>query len=78
MKAVIEGGAAIVRSPLGFANGLSYAFRGMRFVYFQHPTLARYWLFPVLITAVAIYGSALVRSGRSGRPASQGPIRSIW
>jgi CysZ protein len=56
MKAVIEGGTAIVRSPFGFANGLSYAFRGMRFVYFQHPKLARYWLFPVLITAVALFG----------------------
>lgn len=46
----------MVKSPLGFANGLSYAFRGMRFVYFQHPGLVRYWVFPIAITAVAIYG----------------------
>jgi CysZ protein len=26
----------------------------MRFVYFQHPKLARYWLFPVLITGFAL------------------------
>jgi len=26
----------------------------MRFVYFQHPALARYWLFPVLITGGAL------------------------
>ena len=55
MKGVIEGGAAVVRSPVGFARGLSYAFRGMRFVYFQHPALVRYWVFPILITAVALF-----------------------
>ncbi len=55
MKEVIKGGAAVVRSPLGFARGLSYAFRGMRFVYFQHPTLVRYWVFPILITGVALF-----------------------
>jgi len=43
-----------VRSPIGFVRGLSYAFRGMRFVYFQHPKLARYWVFPVLITGFAL------------------------
>jgi len=26
----------------------------MRFVYFEHPKLARYWLFPVLITGLAL------------------------
>ena len=56
MKAVMEGAGAVVRSPLGFVRGLSYAFRGMRFVYFQHPGLARYWLFPVVITGVALFG----------------------
>jgi CysZ protein len=29
--------------------------RGMRFVYFQHPKLARYWVFPILITALALF-----------------------
>ena len=43
-----------MKSPVGFARGLSYAFRGMRFVYFQHPKLARYWVFPVLITGFAL------------------------
>jgi CysZ protein len=28
----------------------------MRFVYFKHPKLARYWLFPVLITGLALAG----------------------
>jgi len=54
LKGVIEGAGAVARSPVGFARGLAYAFRGMRFVYFQHPTLVRYWLFPILITAGAL------------------------
>lgn len=54
MKGVARGAGAVVRSPVGFARGLSYAFRGMRFVYFQHPRLARYWVFPILITGVAL------------------------
>lgn len=44
----------MVRSPIGFARGLSYALRGMRFVYVQHPKLARYWVFPILITGLAL------------------------
>jgi CysZ protein len=44
----------VVKSPVGFARGLSYALRGMRFVYFQHPKLARYWVFPILITGLAL------------------------
>ncbi len=53
---------AVAGAPIGFARGLSYAFRGAKFVYLQHPGLARYWLFPILITAAALfwvfYGSA--------------------
>lgn len=45
---------AVAKSPMGFARGLSYALRGMRFVYFQHPRLARYWSFPILITGAAL------------------------
>ena len=44
----------MAKSPVGFARGLSYALRGMRFVYFQHPKLARYWVFPILITGLAL------------------------
>ena len=44
----------MVKSPVGFARGLSYAVRGMRFVYVQHPKLARYWVFPILITGLAL------------------------
>ena len=43
-----------MKSPIGFARGLSYVLRGMRFVYVQHPKLARYWVFPILITVLAL------------------------
>lgn len=39
---------------IGLLAGVGYAFRGARFVYFQHPRLARLWLPPVLITALAL------------------------
>ncbi|TNF60801.1 MAG: hypothetical protein EP303_06675, partial [Deltaproteobacteria bacterium] len=54
MRSVAQGVGAVVKSPIGFARGLSYALRGMRFVYLQHPKLARYWVFPVLITGLAL------------------------
>ncbi|HSN81162.1 MAG TPA: EI24 domain-containing protein [Polyangiales bacterium] len=56
MKSIIHGAGAIARSPVGFARGLAHVFRGMRFVYLQHPGLARYWLIPVLITGIALFG----------------------
>lgn len=46
----------VAKSPIGFARGLSFVLRGMRFVYLQHPGLARYWLIPILITTVALVG----------------------
>lgn len=56
MRGVAKSAGAVVKSPIGFARGLSYVLRGMRFVYFKHPKLARYWLFPVLITGLALAG----------------------
>jgi CysZ protein len=56
MSRVARGAGAVAKSPVGFARGLSYALRGMRFVYFQHPKLARYWVFPILITGFALFG----------------------
>ena len=41
---------------IGFLAGVGYALRGARFVYLQHPHLARLWLPPVLITALALVG----------------------
>lgn len=56
MTRIARGAGAVVKSPLGFARGLSYVARGMRFVYWQHPALARYWVFPIVITGVALVG----------------------
>ena len=54
VKNIMQGAGAVAKSPIGFARGLSYALRGGRFVYFQHPKLARYWVLPILITGVAL------------------------
>jgi CysZ protein len=54
VKDIMHSAGAVAKSPMGFARGLSYALRGMRFVYFQHPGLARYWLFPIVITGAAL------------------------
>jgi CysZ protein len=43
---------------IGFFSGIAYALRGARFVYFQHPRLAKWWLPPVAITAVALFAAA--------------------
>lgn len=56
MKGVVRTAGSVAKSPVGFVRGISYAFRGMRFVYVQHRGLARYWLFPILITGVALIG----------------------
>jgi CysZ protein len=54
MKDIMHGAGAVAKSPIGFIRGVSYALKGMRFVYFQHPRLARYWVFPILITGAAL------------------------
>lgn len=50
----------LARAPgtvaLGFLQGLSYPFRGAKFVYIQHRALARIWIFPMLIVVAAIIG----------------------
>ena len=70
MKVIIQGASAVAQSPLGFVRGLSYTIRGMRFVYLQHPRLARYWLFPILITTAALasvfYGAGTLYDDLSG------------
>lgn len=39
------------RPRLGFSSGLRYPFWGLRFVYFEHRALARYWIWPIVLTA---------------------------
>src|ERR1700741_4373423 len=38
------------RARTGVIAGLRYPWRGARFVYFEHRTLVRFWLPPVLFT----------------------------
>lgn len=51
---------AIASAPkslvVGYWRGLTYPFKGARFVYLQHPGLVRYWILPILITLLAIAG----------------------
>ena len=44
----------VAGAPVGFLRGLAYPFRGMRFVYLQHPGLIRYWIVPIGITIAAV------------------------
>lgn len=44
-----------VSAVRGFASGFSYPFRGMRFLA-AHPTLVRFWIWPILITALCLLG----------------------
>lgn len=39
---------------VGLARGLLYPFRGARFVYIEHPSLAKLWLPPIVITFAAL------------------------
>ncbi len=43
-----------LRASKGFWTGLRYPFRGARFVYLEHPGLARIWAVPALLTFLAL------------------------
>lgn len=45
-KAIVLPTATVV----GYWRGLTYPFKGLRFVFFTHPKLARFWLPPIAIT----------------------------
>lgn len=42
------------RTVVGYWRGLSYPWKGLRFVFIEHPKLARFWLPPILITLVLL------------------------
>ncbi|MGD8860009.1 MAG: EI24 domain-containing protein [Myxococcales bacterium] len=49
--------ARVTRKPRpGLIAGMSFPFRGARFVYLEHPGLARFWVPPILMTGVALVG----------------------
>lgn len=68
--AVVGGTKAIT---VGYGKGLTYPFKGMKFVFFEHPGLIRYWIFPILITGVFI---ASVMWG--GWVSYEGVTNAIW
>lgn len=41
---------------VGYWRGLAYPFKGLRFVFFEHPGLARFWLPPILLTMLILVG----------------------
>jgi len=49
---------AVVAAPkavaVGYWRGLTYPFKGAKLVYLEHPSLVRYWMFPILITLIVI------------------------
>jgi CysZ protein len=45
---------AAKRKAIGFFAGLAYPVRGARFVYRQHPELARIWLLPIVLTTILL------------------------
>jgi CysZ protein len=49
-------GAAGKGLALGYRNGLTYPFKGMRLVFVEHPSLVRFWIVPILLT-VAMLGA---------------------
>ncbi len=54
-KRVAAGAVALPKATVvGYWRGLRYPFRGLRFVFFEHPGLARFWLPPILVTLVLL------------------------
>lgn len=42
------------KTAVGFFRGLTFIFRGAKYVYFDHVGLVRYWALPVLVTMLAL------------------------
>lgn len=49
---------ACVRTVKDFWSGFRYPFKGARFVYIKHLGLARFWIWPIIITALVFTGVA--------------------
>ncbi len=59
------GARALGSRAVGFWRGFTFPFRGAKFVYRQHPTLVRFWAFPILITLATLIGVVAVSLGYS-------------
>ncbi|MBX3272555.1 MAG: EI24 domain-containing protein [Sandaracinaceae bacterium] len=69
-SAALSGSKAVA---VGYWRGLTYPFKGMKFVYFQHPGLIRFWIFPILITALFLAAVTWI-----GLASYEGIAGSIW
>lgn len=67
----VAGGTAAV--AVGYWRGLTYPFKGVKFVFFQHPGLVRFWIFPILITGVFLAATTWV-----GWNSYEGITNAIW
>lgn len=73
------------RAGIGFFGGLTYPFRGIGFVYFKHPGLVKYWIWPVLITLALVVATvyAVVQNtpelvqGLWGDPDAGNPLERV-
>lgn len=52
-----QAASVVARPAVGYWKGFTYPFKGLKFVYVEHPGLVRYWIFPVLITLIALCGA---------------------
>lgn len=50
-KGAVRGSAATV---VGYWRGLTYPFKGMKFVFISHPSLVRFWIVPILVTCLLL------------------------
>lgn len=58
-KAAAKGAVALpTATVVGFWKGLTYPFKGAKFVFFEHPRLVRFWIVPIVLTA-ALFASVL-------------------
>ncbi|MDH5490816.1 MAG: EI24 domain-containing protein [Myxococcales bacterium] len=62
-KAIRGAAAAPKALSFGFWSGFRYPLRGLRFVFLQHPELARIWIFPILLTALGLFGMTYLAWG---------------
>ena len=58
---------------VGYWKGLTYPFRGAKLVYWKHPGLIRFWIFPILITGLLISSACY-----AGRTTHEAVATAVW
>ncbi len=58
---------------VGYWRGLTYPFKGLKFVFYKHPGLVRFWIFPILIT-----GIFLAATTWAGWSSYEGITNAVW